>query len=160
YEPQSGQLLFAPGDAPKTVSIPVVGDDVEEGTEVVYLKITGVFDGTLTDGIGEGLIIDDDGPPPVCAGGTTISRPRLVLKHLGGTVGDETFTFSGRVMFGAGQPAGMTPLDAVAHGAQIIVEDVGAGGAPIFELSHRTTPVPPGGLGSPCQPSRIDGWQA
>ena len=65
--------------------------------------------------------------------------------------GDEGIVLSGTLDFAAGTPALFNPATT---GAQILLEDLGAGGPAIFELSHRTTPIP-GGPG--CD--RRDGWK-
>lgn len=95
----------------------------------------------------------------VCNGGTTIRKATLSMSQLGATPGDEGFTFSGKLEFGPGQPAGFSPLDALARGAQILVEDLGSGGSVVYELSHRTTPVPPGAETATCDLRKKDGWK-
>jgi hypothetical protein len=73
------------------------------------------------------------------------------VKRVGAPVGDEDFVFTGALAFAAGRPA---VFDPATSGAQVLLEDLGSGGGAIFELSHRTTPVP-GGSG--CE--RRDGWR-
>ena len=193
YEATSGEAVFQPGDGPKTVHVPVMGDGDDEGTEVFFLTITQVLTGTLTDGIGEGLIVDDDaaggGPvcgdgtveageqcddgnlaggdgceadcttSPLCAGGAPFAKARIAVKKLGGQTGDEQLTFGGRLLFPAGAPAGYDPLDAIARGAQLLVEDLGGGGTALIDLTGASA-VAPGAYGPACDPAKHDGWKA
>ena len=89
--------------------------------------------------------------PPVCEGGVTISRARLEVQRAAAPAGDEGLMLSGTLDFTPGTPSAFAPA---ITGAQILIEDLGDGGMAIFELSHRTTPIP-GGPG--C--ARRDGWK-
>jgi predicted outer membrane repeat protein len=89
-------------------------------------------------------------PPPVCAGGVAIERPVLVVRKIAPPAGDEALVFKGALRLAAGDPTFFEPRE---RGAQVLVEDLGSGEVAVFELSHRTTPVPPG---AGCD-SR-DGW--
>lgn len=94
-------------------------------------------------------------PPLVCSGGTTINHSVLRLRGLGGRGGDEGFLLKARLAFGPGMPPGFDPAG---RGMQILIEDLGAGAASVWELSaHTGTPVPPGPPGSGCGPA--DGWK-
>jgi hypothetical protein len=87
---------------------------------------------------------------PVCSGGVAIARPRLVVRKAGLPAGDEAMTLTGTLVFPAGEPAAFDP----AHtGAQVLLEDLGNGGAAVLDLSHRTQPIP-GGAGCDAR----DGW--
>jgi cysteine-rich repeat protein len=108
----------------------------------------------------DGNLTPDDGCEPdcrltpiVCTGGHAIARARLTLRNLGGATGDESLVLSG-ALTDAGAFA--VDLDPSLIGAQVVVED--AGGATLFELSARTSSVPPGARGSRCGPA--DGWRA
>ena len=83
-------------------------------------------------------------PPPgsVCAGGVHIDDAMLIVRRAGAPPGDEALRFTGRLDFPPDRP---TSFDPSAVGAQILIEDLGSGGAAVFELSHRTHAVPPGG---------------
>jgi hypothetical protein len=76
----------------------------------------------------------------VCAGGTTISKAKIVIRKVGAPPGDERVTFSGVLDFPAGTPA---VVDPASKGAQVSIEDLGAPGV-LLALTHRTTPIPPG----------------
>ena len=162
YQATSGQVIFAPGDGPKKVTVPVFGDTAVEGNEIFYLVINGVQTGTVTDGFGEGVIVDDDGlaqpPSPVCVGGKTIAKPKIVISNLGAPSGDEKISFTGKLAFAPGQPIGFDSLDMAARGAQVLIEDLGSGAQAIVDLTYKTAAVPSGMLGHPCDASLSDGW--
>jgi cysteine-rich repeat protein len=87
----------------------------------------------------------------VCAGGTGIVRPRVTILTGREELGDEKLLVTGRLLFPPGSPA---VLDPSSTGLQVVVESVAA---PIFDLSHRTSPVPPS-TPDACDP-RADGWK-
>lgn len=92
---------------------------------------------------------------PLCANGTAMVEPALKIRQLGPPIGDEKLIFKGGLAFVPGVPPVFDPLST---GAQILVEDLGAGEAAVFDLTHLTHPIPPGGIGTGCDPLR-DGWQ-
>jgi hypothetical protein len=74
------------------------------------------------------------------------------LSRLGAPGGDENLLMKGAILLPPGTPAIFDPTNA---GAQILIEDLGAGDAALFDLSQRTQPIPGGnGCGS------NDGWKA
>lgn len=124
-------------------------------------------DGAVRTGVeqcDDGNGIPDDGCEPGCTLGvgvncTPIASAKLTLSKLGGTPNDEGVSFSGKIQFGAGQPAGFSPLNSIGRGAQILIEDLGNGNAPVYELSHRNRPIPPGAKAAVCSPTKQDGWK-
>jgi hypothetical protein len=64
YTAVSGTLTFAPGVTVQTVSVPVIGDLVDEDDETFLVNLSGAVNATILDGQGVGTILDDD-PPPV-----------------------------------------------------------------------------------------------
>ncbi len=59
YFASNGSLNFASAGT-QTISVVVVGDTVIEANETFFLTLSGAFNGTITDGQGVGIIIDDD----------------------------------------------------------------------------------------------------
>jgi parallel beta-helix repeat protein len=157
YDAKTFQLTFQPGDAPKTIFVPIHGDTAIEGNEVFYVEVTSVSLGYVGDH-GEGVILDDDAAAtPLCVGGTTIATPMVVITGLGDAPGNEKIRFSGKLVFPAGTPAGTTPLDSIARGAQVRIEDLGSG-ATLLDVTHDTTPIPAGAAAAVCTPGLTDGW--
>lgn len=60
YVGQSGQLVFLPGEATATVSVPVLGDIFAESDEVFTLDLSNPVNASLLDNQGEGRILDND----------------------------------------------------------------------------------------------------
>jgi hypothetical protein len=58
----SGTLSFAPGDRVKTVSVPIIGDSLDEVDETVLLTLSSSSGPPIIRGQGTGMIDDDDGP--------------------------------------------------------------------------------------------------
>ena len=60
YQSQSGTLTFAPGEISKTVTVAVNGDRLGEGDERFTVGLTSASNATISDGLGEGTILDDE----------------------------------------------------------------------------------------------------
>jgi hypothetical protein len=75
YMSTTGNVVFQPGEQSKTVSVPVVGDTVPEGTEGFFVNLTSTDNGSLqTTGKQGGVgIVDNDK-----AGLPTVSLPKSV----------------------------------------------------------------------------------
>ena len=59
----SGELVFAAGETSKTVTVPIIGDLVDEDNETFSLFLPRVQGATFADSSGEGTIADDDATP-------------------------------------------------------------------------------------------------
>ena len=57
---QGGTLTFLPGQTLKTVTVPVNGDLVVEGTEDFFVNLGAPSNATISDGQGLGTIVNDD----------------------------------------------------------------------------------------------------
>jgi aryl-phospho-beta-D-glucosidase BglC (GH1 family) len=57
YKPVSATITFAPGETVKTVPVSVLADNVPEGPETLFLRVTGVTGATIADGEGLGTIL-------------------------------------------------------------------------------------------------------
>jgi len=60
YVGQSGQLIFPPGAATATVTVPILGDLVAESDEIFTLDLSNAVNASLIDNQGEGRILDND----------------------------------------------------------------------------------------------------
>ena len=63
YTATSGTLTFAAGDTSKTVSVPVLNDDLDEGSETLTLTLTSPSGATLADAEATGTITNSDPMP-------------------------------------------------------------------------------------------------
>jgi hypothetical protein len=61
YTAKSGTVVFTPAQTTKTISVPIIGDTANEDDELFYFKINAVNTGSVSDAVGDGLIINDDG---------------------------------------------------------------------------------------------------
>ena len=61
--PLSGTLTFASGESAKTLNVNIVGDTVNEGNEIVHLKLSAPSNATLGTSQYNGTILDDDTTP-------------------------------------------------------------------------------------------------
>ena len=60
YVSTSGTLVFDPGEMARTVTVDMIDDMEQEGDEVFYLRVNNPVEAIVTDGEGEGLIIDNE----------------------------------------------------------------------------------------------------
>ncbi len=79
YTATSGRLTFAPGETAKTVSVPVLGDDHDEGEETLTLTLSNPQGGNawLKDAVATGTIENSD------------AMPRAWLARFGRTVAEQ-----------------------------------------------------------------------
>jgi len=89
---------------------------------------------------------------PVCMNGGYLSRLDVRMAGLTAGAARQSLTIKGNLFF----PQGIPAASPYADGAQILLEDLGTGGAAIFDISRFTTPVPPFAAGA-CDPIH-DGW--
>lgn len=64
YTVALGRFTFLPGELTKTISIDVFADTLVEADENFFIQLLDAERAVITDGFGEGVIIDDDDPPP------------------------------------------------------------------------------------------------
>lgn len=73
YVAVSGQVSIRPGATSATIAIPILGDRKIETDETFSVQIVRAFGAVITDGLAEGIIINDDAgrvlPPPPPVGG-------------------------------------------------------------------------------------------
>ncbi|MCA1615765.1 MAG: FG-GAP-like repeat-containing protein, partial [Acidobacteria bacterium] len=60
-------IVFAPGEAAKTINIPINGDTAHEPDETFFVGLSGVTNATLARAEGQGTILNDDPQPTVSA---------------------------------------------------------------------------------------------
>ncbi|MEW6269454.1 MAG: hypothetical protein AB1689_09185 [Thermodesulfobacteriota bacterium] len=91
----------------------------------------------------------------LCPSGAQLLGAALTVSGLGEPIGDESIRVTGRI--DCAPPASCAAFDPLATGAQLRIEAVGSGLAALVDLSEATAPIPPGAVGSGCDPAR-DGW--
>ena len=63
YKSASGELRFEPGETTQTVSVETLEDELSEDAERFTVELSAASVATVSDGIGEGTISDDDDAP-------------------------------------------------------------------------------------------------
>jgi hypothetical protein len=72
YSAQSTVLTFAPGTTSQTLTVPVVGDTVDEANEDFFVNLSSAGGAIIGDGQGKGTIVDDDASPSVSISNATV----------------------------------------------------------------------------------------
>jgi hypothetical protein len=72
YTSVNGTLTFAPGETTKTISVPIVGDAFNELNETFFVNLSSPSNATIADSQGIGTINNDDNPPSITIGNTSI----------------------------------------------------------------------------------------
>jgi len=71
----TGTLTFAPGDISETISVPIVGDMIDEGSSETFLvNLSNASNASIADAQGVGTIIDDDNPPSITINDVTVTE--------------------------------------------------------------------------------------
>jgi peptidoglycan/xylan/chitin deacetylase (PgdA/CDA1 family) len=68
YRERSGTVAFAPGTTAATVTVPVVGDNLDEFNERLTVRLSAPAAGTIGRGSATGVIVDDDAPAVIRVG--------------------------------------------------------------------------------------------
>ncbi|WP_374468162.1 Calx-beta domain-containing protein [Phenylobacterium sp.] len=95
-----GELVFAPGETTKTITLEVAGDELEEGDETFELTLYTPRGAELGDGSAQGVIRNDDNPPKP----QVITSPAPGSALTGGEAGDTFHALAGDTLTGRGGP--------------------------------------------------------
>ena len=182
-----GTLSFPPGTTTRTITVPVIGDRLNEGNETVFVNLSYAANATIGDPQGVGTIVDDDLP------GLAISDAAIAEPHSG--TANATFTVSlsppaagtttvdfgtadgsanasgdyvatvGTLTFPAGQTSQTLSVpvkaDAVPEVAETFFVDLSGSSGPAITRSRGTATIYEAGLYpvSPCRvlDTRVDG---
>ncbi len=74
YTAGSGTLSFAPGVATRTISIPVVGDVLDEANETFFINLSTPVNAVIADNQGLATITDDDAPPALSVDDVSVAE--------------------------------------------------------------------------------------
>ncbi|NTU81547.1 MAG: hypothetical protein HGA45_19555 [Chloroflexales bacterium] len=74
YATVSGSVVIPAFLTSAIVSVPVVGDALDEINETFFVNLSFSNNGTIGDGQGVGTILDDDAPPSITIGNATITE--------------------------------------------------------------------------------------
>ena len=70
----STTLTFLAGETTKTITVPVHGDLLDEIDETFTVNLSGAQFATITDGVGQGTITDDDALPELTVNDVTVTE--------------------------------------------------------------------------------------
>jgi hypothetical protein len=79
FVPKAQLLTFPPGTPARTVQVAIKGDPIVEPDETVELNLLGPFNAAIGDGVGTGVVLNDDG--------VTTTQPPTGL-HVSSSVGN------------------------------------------------------------------------
>jgi len=77
YTPVSGTLTFNAGETRKTISVPVLGDTLDEANETFTVNLSNLqssVNAVIADGQGTGTIVDDDSTPSLTISDVTVTE--------------------------------------------------------------------------------------
>jgi len=74
YTTTTGTLTFTPGQTSKTISVPVIGETMDEPDETFYVNLSGATRATIADSQGRGTIRDNDAPPTLSINDVTVTE--------------------------------------------------------------------------------------
>ena len=74
YTATSGLLTFPPGVATQTITVPVLGDTLSEGSETFTVTLLLPTNATIQIGQGVGTIFDSDAPPTLSIGNVSVTE--------------------------------------------------------------------------------------
>ena len=75
YAATSGTLTFSPGQTTQTVTVPVVGDTLDELDETFTLNLSNASNAAILDSNGLGTILDNDPSPALSINDATVTEP-------------------------------------------------------------------------------------
>ena len=106
YEASLGALRFEPGETQKTISVPVLNDTHNEGSETLTLTLSHAFGAALADGEATGTIVNT-GPIPrawIARFGRTVALQ--AVDAIGGRLSATRGTNGGQVVVGGAEHGG------------------------------------------------------
>ncbi len=108
------------GSSTYSFTVLVNGDAVVEPNETFFVNITNVTGATVTDGQGQGMIVNDDSPPTVSIGDASIVEGNSGVSFLVFTVSlDHSATGTVTVDYATSDGSATAGIDYVAHSGQV-----------------------------------------
>ncbi len=74
YVATSGRLTYAPGEGSKLITVPIIGDVLDEANETFFVNLSAVSNGVIADGQGLGTIIDNDPAPTLAINDASVTE--------------------------------------------------------------------------------------
>jgi Ca2+-binding RTX toxin-like protein len=73
----SGTLTFLPGELTQTISVPIIGDTLQETSESFFVTLSSPVNAVIVDNAGQGTITDNDVPTFTLTPGANVNASRL-----------------------------------------------------------------------------------
>lgn len=89
YTASSGSVTFPPGSSSQPLLVPILGDTADEPDEIFVLHLLSSPDADIVDGLGQGVIVDDDGLAALSVSDTAVNEG-----NSGSTMATFTITLS------------------------------------------------------------------
>jgi large repetitive protein len=86
YTTTSGVLTFPAGTTSQTISVPVVGDTMDEPNETFVVNLTGASNATIADTQATGTITDNDTAPAITVNNVSVTESTLFSSTMTFTV--------------------------------------------------------------------------
>ncbi len=74
YQTRLGSLTFAPGVTVQTITVPVIGDVLDEFDEQFHVNLVYPVNAVVSSGQAEGTILDDDLPPSISINDVSVNE--------------------------------------------------------------------------------------
>jgi large repetitive protein len=74
YTAGSGTVTFTAGSTSQTITIPVVGDNIDEVNETFVVNLSGAANATIADNQATGTITDNDNAPTIAIGDVAVTE--------------------------------------------------------------------------------------
>ncbi|MCC5615423.1 PKD domain-containing protein [Nostoc sp. CHAB 5836] len=74
YTATNGIINFEKGETTKTITVQVLGDTIDEFDESFFVNLSDATNATIVNQIALGTIVDNDAPPSITIGDTTITE--------------------------------------------------------------------------------------
>ena len=125
YLAQNGTVTFAPGETSKTITVPVVNDDVYENPESMFVNLTNATNATIADEQGEGRIADNDVPSFSVSGTEVVEGQYAVFNIQLSNASDENITLSLKTKEGTATELDYTPeVEVLVNGSWVAASTV------------------------------------
>ena len=98
YQTRAGALTFAPGVTAQTITVPVIGDVMDEFDEQFDVRLVDPLNAVLSNGQAQGTILDNDLPPSISINDVTVNE---------GHVGTTPAVFTVSLSAPSGKPVGI-----------------------------------------------------
>lgn len=74
FTPVASILVFSPGEVSKTVTIAIVGDQIQENDELFYVDLTAPNNASISDSRGVGTLQNDDAAPLISVADSSVTE--------------------------------------------------------------------------------------